>query len=299
MFACIVSIIVEIRGKHVTTGYIPKKIANPWQASATTKPYPKQRNLILDILREGKRKHTIYGLFEVELTSIRQHIKQLKQTHHADVPLLAYLVKGFAEVIENNKHVNAYRYKRKGKLILFDDVDVSVMVEKKIAGEAMPVGYIVRKSNEKSVFEIANEIKKAKESPVEYNGYLTRGGQLFFSLPGFLRKLVWFFIRSNPYLFKSVLGTSIATRMNDTAFGIPLSPMTLTLFIGGIFKKVCIENNESIEKSFVQITLCSDHDIVDGMQLKRFASSLKYHLHRGIHSPQTTPAARKFEGIAP
>jgi hypothetical protein len=37
---------------------------------------------------------------------------------------------------------------------VFDDVDVTVMVEKEVGGEKVPLPYVVRKTNEKSIVEI-------------------------------------------------------------------------------------------------------------------------------------------------
>lgn len=54
--------------------------------------------------------------------------------------------------------------------MIFDDVDVTVIVERAVgqegASETLPMPYIVRKANEKSVAVISSEIRVAQRSPV-------------------------------------------------------------------------------------------------------------------------------------
>ena len=50
---------------------------------------------------------------------------------------------------------------RKRELVLFDDVDVTVVVERTVEGEKIPVPHIVRAANRKSPAQISREISGA------------------------------------------------------------------------------------------------------------------------------------------
>jgi hypothetical protein len=50
--------------------------------------------------------------------------------------------------------------------VIFDDVDVSVVVEREVGGQKLPVPYIVRKASEKSFREIHDEIRAAQAQKV-------------------------------------------------------------------------------------------------------------------------------------
>ena len=51
--------------------------------------------------------------------------------------------------------------------MIFDDVNVSVAVERKVGGEKIPVPYVVRKANEKTFKEIVNEIRAAQAPEID------------------------------------------------------------------------------------------------------------------------------------
>ena len=101
----------------------------------------------------------------------------------------------------------------------------------------------------------------------------------FFLLPAFLRKALWFFIRRNPYWFKDFAGTAGVTSMgmyaSGAAVGVPITPMTLTLTIGTIEKKLVLQNGQVVERDFIHLNLSVDHDIIDGAPLMRFAERFK------------------------
>ena len=75
----------------------------------------------------------------------------------------------------------------------------------------------------------------------------------FFLLPAFLRKALWFFVRRNPYWFKDLAGTAGVTSMgmytSGAAVGVPITPMTLTLSIGTIDRKLALQDGGLIERA--------------------------------------------------
>lgn len=251
---------------------------------STHQSYPKLRNFVLDVMAEGRRKNTINLLFEADFTPIRRHLARYSEETGARISLTTYIAKSLACAIDEDRSMHAYRH-GKAKLVVFDEIDLSVMVERNIEGGTLPVAYIVRSANSKSLGEIHKELQAAKVAPLGEHGPMSALEKYFFELPSPLRKIVWFFIRRDPYLFKQLAGTVGITSMGMHASGpavlIPITPMTLTLSIGSVSKRLVLENGCPIEREIIQLNLGADHDIIDGAPLIRFADRFKKILEEG------------------
>lgn len=247
--------------------------------------YPQLRNVILDIMAEGRRKNIINLLFEADLTLLRRQLSQIDLASGQRFSLTACILHALARSIDEDRAMQAYRLGAT-KLVVFDEVDLAVMIERKIDGHTMPVVYIVRAANRKGLDEIHREINHAKVAPLSEHGAMSNLEQRFFALPAFLRRPVWFFIRRNPYLFKQLAGTVGVTSLGMHATGaaviLPITPMTLTLSIGTIGTKVVLENGNSVERAIIRLNLGADHALIDGAPLMRFAERFRKQLEIGI-----------------
>jgi 2-oxoacid dehydrogenases acyltransferase (catalytic domain) len=253
-------------------------------APGTTYPYPRLRNFLQDTLAEGKRKHIAHIMLEADIGGIKEQLAERRLRGQAPVSMTSYIAKSFACAIEVDKRVQAYRL-GKSRLVVFDDVDFTFMIEREWEGEPIPVFYIVRAAQQKSASEIHRELQAARQTPLGIDGPMNALEMQFFLLPRFLRKAVWFVIRRNPYWFKDVAGTAAVTSMgmhtSGAAAGIPITPMTLTLTIGTIEKKPALHDGQLIERDVVHLVLSVDHDVVDGAPLMRFAERFKQLLRDG------------------
>lgn len=251
---------------------------------ATHRPYPKLRHFILDVMAEGRRKNTINLLFEADLALIRTHLAAHNARQDVHISLTTYIAKTLACAIDEDKSIQAYR-QGKSRLVIFDEVDLAIMVEREVDGHTMPITQLIRNANQKPISTIAQEIHAAKTAPVGDTGPMTALEKLFFSLPTWLRKIIWIEIRRDPHSFKQVAGTVGITSMGMNALGpaviIPITPMTLTLSIGASYSKVVLDNGVAVERDFIQMNLGADHDIIDGAPLMRFAELFKQKLHSG------------------
>ena len=256
-------------------------------------PYPKLRNFILDVMAEGRRKNTINLLFEADVTPMQFQLARYSEETGERISLTTHIAKSLASAIDEDRAMHAYRH-GKSKLVVFDEIDLSVMVERDIEGGTLPVAYIVRAANRKSIGDIHGELKAAKIAPLGEHGPMSALEKQFFELPSPLRKIVWFFIRRDPYLFKQLAGTVGITSMGMHTSGqtvlIPITPMTLTLSIGSISKKLVLENGCPVEREIIQMNLGADHDIIDGAPLMRFADRFRKMLEAGcaLKHPQST-----------
>ena len=86
----------------------------------------------------------------------------MKRTGTFTISFTGYVLCCYAQAINENKPMNAYR-KGRQNLMVFDDVDVAVMVEKEIEGQLQPIHYILRAANKKSLEEINLELLQQKD----------------------------------------------------------------------------------------------------------------------------------------
>lgn len=257
-------------------------------APGAQRPYPKIRNAILDIMAEGRRKNIINLLFEVDLTLLRQQLARHNEASGRRISLTACIAHALAAAVDQDRSMQAYRLGKK-KMVLFDEVDLAVMIEREIEGQTLPIVHIVRAANRKGVGEIQGELKAAKTAPLGGHGPLSRLEQRFFELPSLLRQLIWWFIRRDPQLFKQLAGTvgltSLGMHGKGAAVVLPITPMTLTLSIGSLETKLVVEGALPVEREVVHLNLGADHDLIDGAPLMRFAERFRKVLENGCALP--------------
>ena len=252
-------------------------------ASNTQAPFPKTRNVVLDILAEGRRKNIIQLLFEVDANAMRAQIARLTAASGETVSITCYVARILAGTVAANPRIHAYRHKGR-ELIMFADVDLSVMVEREVDGALLPLPYIVRAANQMTFPDLDKKLKHAKSAKLYEDGPLSALEAQFFSLPRILRKFVWYFARRDAHLFRELAGTVGVTSMGMYANGrsvlVPITPMTLTLSIGAIYSQPMLVDGIVTERDFLQLNLSADHDIIDGAPLMRFAATLRENLER-------------------
>ena len=248
-------------------------------------PFPALRNIILDVLAEGRQKNLIHLLFEADVTAARTRLAREGQR----VSFTAFVAKAFADAVDEDRSVQACR--RGSQLVVFADVDLCAMVECEVEGATLPLRYIVRAANRKDAAAIDAELQAAKGG----RGCLSKLERDFFSLPAPVRRLFWSLIRRDPALTKELMGTVGVTSMGMFAAGpavvIPISPMTLTLSIGGIERRVVLEEGRPVERERVRLNLTADHDVLDGAPLMRFADRFRQRLEED-RAPAAAPPSR-------
>jgi pyruvate/2-oxoglutarate dehydrogenase complex dihydrolipoamide acyltransferase (E2) component len=257
--------------------------------------FPLSRIPIIDTATVGKAKHHIPVLVEVDVTRAREELKTRKDASGGAVSFTGWMIKCLAQAASEHKRSHAMRLGRR-KLVLFDDVDVGVVIQREMTGaggEAMPLPYLIRKANEKSLDEIHAEIRGAQAAGLKPGEQVLgeknaqrrgpRPSRLFFGLPFFLRKhFIWNRLSKNPFFAKKTMGTvavsSISgfTRVGTGAgFGIATSIAPLALFIGQIARKPGIVEDTFAVREFVSLTILFDHDVIDGAPIALFLGRLR------------------------
>ena len=130
----------------------------------TVKSFPVSRLATIDIGAAAFCKHHVRALVELDVTEARSKMVSL-EIEGKKVSFNAWLIKCIGETISQNKLIHAMR-KGKRKVVIFNDVDISVMIEREIDGEKVPLPFVVRQVDKKSISEISNEIEGGKVQPI-------------------------------------------------------------------------------------------------------------------------------------
>ena len=254
------------------------------------KPFTKYRRNIELITKEGWRKRNTHTIIEIDVTNAREMIQKHKEKTGETISFTAWVIKCVAQTLSENKDFNAYRHGKK-KIIVFDDVDIAVPIEKIVKDEARPRVCLIRKANEKSIKEISNEIRIVQKEDVsedtEVLGHKTTRLEKFaLNAPIFIQRLLLWISRKNAILKKKYMGTTGVTAIGMKGYFpgwlIPLGGIASTLFVvGGITKKPGIVDNKISIREYLHLTITSDHDIVDGGPLVRFVDRLNGLMEKG------------------
>ncbi len=257
----------------------------------TTRPYLKVRRAYVDVLDAGRRKNLMHGLLLLDVTEARRRL-----AGHGDgsVPLsfTGWVAHCIATAVDADRVVHAYR--RRNRLVLFDDVDVSTQIEAEAAGQKVVKPLIVRAANRKSVRQISDEIRAAQqEQPDGDRRY--RATVTYVSLPRFLRWPGERLVMADPRLVKRLGGTvglsSVGIFGTGGGWGLVSAPPTLMVVVGGVSTQPRLVDGRLQDRQFLHLTLSLDHAIVDGAPAARFAAHLTRLIETADGLPVTTTAA--------
>ncbi|HEX5754597.1 MAG TPA: 2-oxo acid dehydrogenase subunit E2 [Archangium sp.] len=250
-------------------------------------PFPRIRELYIQVVRHAQKKRTIHGLMDMDVTQARQRIREHKEKTGESLSFTAFVITCLAKAVDEDKSVQAYRQGRR-RLIVFDAVDVQTEVEREENGQKIIMPLIVRAANRKTLREIHEEIRAAQSKGLaEVEPYKPRAWLLsvMTSLPYFMLNPTVSLLMKNPHRFKQFGGTvgvtSVGMFGKGGGWGIPLAPPTLMLTLGGIASKPGVVDGRIEVREYLSLTLSIDHDIVDGAPATRFSRRLKELLESG------------------
>lgn len=239
-------------------------------------PFTGVRRAYTDILGEGHRRHVIHGLFEVDVHDLRRRLRDRSNGNGESPSLTAYVAWCVAKAVDEDRTLHAYRMGR--RLIIFDDVDVGLQVEhRREDGTAFVQSRIVRAANRKTVAEISQETRSAQRFGKSDRRRL-RGLEMLSSLPRVIRAPIWRFVMSRPMWGKRYGGTVVVSSVGmfttRAGWGIPISPASLMVTVGGIGRRPVLIDGRLKQREHLSLTVTLNHDIVDGGPAARFAERL-------------------------
>ncbi len=244
--------------------------------------FPKVRIPTLDFLALGDNKHYVKGLIEFDVTEGITKIREHEKNTGEKISFTAWILKCIGQAASEYKEVHSMMMGRK-KIIKFDDVDISITVEKTVDGVKSPMPLVVRKTNKKTVKQINDEIRKAQseqvnEATVLGSHDIKKKVKYYLSLPKFFRRFLIKRRLKDPIKVKQLMGTIIVTSVG--MFGklhgwpIPTTNHPLAFGVGAITKKPGVIDNEIEIREYLAMTILFNHDVVDGAPATRFVSRL-------------------------
>lgn len=240
--------------------------------SCSIEPLAPFRQLVIDGMSLGARKHNIHGLIEVDITAARERIREIKAQTGEGISFTGFIVYCCARAVDADKHVHAYRDWR-NRLVLFDDVDVSLPVERVQAGQPVVLQTVIRAANRKSVVDIHREIRALQGKELGDTSW-GRWLRWYVLVPGPIRRLCFRLAATRPNVLKrfngTVLVTSVGMYGKVSGWGIPLAGHSLAVTVGGIEDKPVLLDGELHNRPHLRLTVTFDHDIVDGGPAARF-----------------------------
>jgi pyruvate/2-oxoglutarate dehydrogenase complex dihydrolipoamide acyltransferase (E2) component len=226
-------------------------------------------------------KHSIYALLEVDVTRIRQFIAEHEAQTGEALSLTGYLAFCLGRAVGEDKSVQAYPKGRK-HLVIFDDVDVFLPVERKISGAHAAIPHIIRGANNKSYLEIHRDIRAFQTQPVQPGGGMPAAFRFMMSAPW---PLPWLFIRliravsrRDPTRQVAVAGTVGVTALGMAGrgggWGLAPAGQSVLLIVGGLTRKPAVIEERVEPRYLLNLTVAFDHDVVDGAPAARFVKRL-------------------------
>ncbi len=247
------------------------------RATFWVEPFARERHDVVDALEVGVRRHMVHALLELDVTRARELIREREASAGERLSFTAFVVASLARAIDADRRLHAYRDWR-GRLVLFDEVDVATLVESEVDRVAIP--HVIRAANRRTVREIHDEIRRVQAAPAASAQRSGRLARLSPFVPGWLRRLFLRALRRNPHWLKRTAGTAIVTAVGMFGMGagwaVPIVPLhTLCLTVGGITRKPGVVEGRIEPREYLALTASLDHDVVDGAPAARFASRLR------------------------
>ncbi|MDT4906539.1 MAG: hypothetical protein QOH52_4555 [Pseudonocardiales bacterium] len=249
------------------------------ERGVTLRPFPPSRRLVTAAVRAGRRIVPMHGLFEVDITTARNLLAQVQPP----LSLTAFVVASLGRAAAAHPQVHAYRDWR-GRLVEHHHVDVQTVVE--VSTKQGPFGlvHIVRDADIRSVAEITAELRAVK---TDHDN--TTSGQLLDTLaptlgriPGLYRAMFAGMGRSRRVHLASGTVQVTAVGMFADGGGFAIAPPTLAslvVVVGGLSRRPWVIDDRVEVRDVLDLTVCVDHNVVDGAPATRFGADLRRILH--------------------
>jgi pyruvate/2-oxoglutarate dehydrogenase complex dihydrolipoamide acyltransferase (E2) component len=238
-------------------------------------PFPRMQSIVRTIARVARHKYIMRGLVEIDVTRARQSIWEHKARTGESLSFTAFLAACVGHAVDMNKSVHAYRNWRH-QLVLFDDVDINIQVERDMQGQKFSFPYIVRSANRKTVRDIHEEIRAAQAYPV--SGREVKAATWVTLLPSFVQQMFFWLASKSPHLLTQNIGTvelnAIGMFGSRGGWGIHIPFHTLSIVVGGIARKPGVVDEHIEIREYLNMTINFDHDMIDGAPAARFTQQL-------------------------
>ena len=241
-----------------------------------------ERRAWLNILDLPRPTHSMFGLLEVDVTTARQLITEYKTRTGETLSFTGFLAYCLSRAVDEDKAVQVY-LKNRSQLVQFDDVDVGLMIERKVGETRTLTGYVIRGANHKPYHQIHQEIRTAQSTPVASSSEMPAWFRTIMLLPWPFSRLVKAVLsmvtRHDPTIPVSMAGTVGITAVGmfgkgHSGWGLEVTRHSLDLIVGSIAWKPAVIEDRIEPREILNLTVVFDHHVVDGAPAARFARRL-------------------------
>lgn len=229
----------------------------------------------------ARERHTIHGLTEADISEPRRRMREHRERTGESLSLTAYVVCCLARAVAENPQLNSFRKGR--KLILLEDVSVSVLVERELDGERVPEPVGIHAAQTKSYRQIHEEIRAAQSHAADRIGSLSGMGWVRL-IPGFLLR-AFFRLASRSIRLMARYGAVSVSAVGMFGAGpvwfVPLGGATVVVAVGGVVERPVLRDGRLEAREHLCLTVSFDHAIVDGAPAARLVARLKQLIEGG------------------
>jgi pyruvate/2-oxoglutarate dehydrogenase complex dihydrolipoamide acyltransferase (E2) component len=250
--------------------------------------YTKLRRIMELTLRAAARVPVVHGLVEFDVTRPRTAIAAHRERTGQSLSFTAFIVGCVAQAVCRHPQVHALRQGRT-RMVIYDDVDIGVMVERDVDGVRHPIIAVLRAANRRSLEEIHADIRNAQHGAVEETWTALAS---FRYVPYLVFRLIWpvlwWMIRRRPDLqrhFRGTVGVSAFGMFgNGAGWGIPITNIT-SISVGGIATRPAFVDGKVLPREMLSVTISVDHAMIDGAATARFVATLRELVESGHGLP--------------
>lgn len=247
--------------------------------------YLSSRQFTFDVGKIGREKHHVKALLEVDVSEAWRVLRENRLSEKR-ISFFAWLIKVTADCVAQHPQAAGVNLMRKNRVAWFKDVDISIMLEKEINGSRVPLPYVVRKADEKTLEQIQEEIDAVKAQSAEDESDYVLGKKsdavwmnAFTKLPQWLR--IWFmraFVLNKPAQIKASMGNVMITTVGLVGhmhgWIVPFSIHSLCLAFGSINEQPLVKKGEIVKGQVLHLAILIDHDVIDGAPAGIFVDDL-------------------------
>ncbi|MCF8296374.1 MAG: 2-oxo acid dehydrogenase subunit E2 [Saprospiraceae bacterium] len=256
-----------------------------------THKFPKSRIATIDICEIGKRKHHVTGLIELDISKSRKKIREYNKQNKNKISFTAWIINVISSTIKKYETSSSY-LKGKNKLMIFENINVSIIVEKDLNGQKVPIPLLIEKVNEISIEALSMQINDAKNKQITNKDIVFQKKadtleRIYYFLPGFIRRYFWKYLLRHPKISFRKMGnvaiTSIGMMGQIKGWFIPISIHPICFGLGSIIKKPIVIEDRIEIREILNMSILLDHDVIDGAQMARFISRLSKNIENGLN----------------
>jgi pyruvate/2-oxoglutarate dehydrogenase complex dihydrolipoamide acyltransferase (E2) component len=231
----------------------------------------RNRRVMAALMDEARSRRLMLAFVEADVTRPRRLLAEYRSISGESMSLTAYVAACLGRAVRQHPEVNATRRGR--RLVLFEDVNVVCYLEQ-FHGDELRVGFqTLRSADRTSVRELTERIWAGRSQS-------TPAPRLMRHLPAVLIRPAVRVLSRNPRFLAdsgviaiSNVGAGAGTG-GVPGWGFAPSATSVEVTLGGIAKRLALEDGKVSEHEHLCLTVSIDHDLVDGATGARFVRTL-------------------------